>query len=89
MRRIPRHLRWTALAGAFVLLAGAACGSDHKKSSSANSTSTAAGTVKDGGQIVFGADQEPTGFEAPLTALELHQPTTSKSTVVTDSTTRP
>jgi peptide/nickel transport system substrate-binding protein len=44
-----------------VLVGGAACGSDHKKDSSA-STSTAAGTVKDGGQILFGADQEPPGF---------------------------
>jgi peptide/nickel transport system substrate-binding protein len=62
VRRIPRHLRWTVLASVLVLVGGAACGSDHKKNSSANSTSTAAGTVKDGGQIVFGADQEPTGF---------------------------
>ena len=61
MRRVPRHLRWTVLASTLVLLVGAGCGSDHKKGS-ANSTATAAGTVKDGGQIVFGADQEPPGF---------------------------
>jgi len=34
-------------------------------------------------------DQEPTGFEAPFTALELNQSTTAKSKAVTDSTTRP
>ena len=31
-------------------------------------------------------DQEPTGFEAQMTALELNQPTSTKSTTITDST---
>jgi len=34
-------------------------------------------------------DQDPTGFETPITALELNQPTAAKSNVVTDSTSRP
>lgn len=31
-------------------------------------------------------DQEPTGFESPITALELHQPATSKTTTISDGT---
>ena len=34
-------------------------------------------------------DQEPTGFEAPITALELNQPPTPKNPAITDSTSRP
>jgi hypothetical protein len=34
-------------------------------------------------------DQEPTGFEAPITALELNQSSTTKKTAITDSTSRP
>ena len=39
-------------------LIAAACGSSSKKSSSA-STSTSSGAVKQGGDLVFGAEQEP------------------------------
>jgi len=31
-------------------------------------------------------DQDPTGFETPITALELNQPAPSKATKITDST---
>jgi len=34
-------------------------------------------------------DQEPTGFETPITALDLHQPTGTKTTTISDSTSRP
>jgi hypothetical protein len=34
-------------------------------------------------------DQEPTGFEAPITALELNQSSTAKKTAITDTTSRP
>jgi hypothetical protein len=33
-------------------------------------------------------DQDPTGFETPITALELNQPATSKTTTITDTTSR-
>ena len=32
-------------------------------------------------------DQDPTGFETPITALELNQPPSSKNTTITDSST--
>jgi len=31
-------------------------------------------------------DQEPTGFDAPITALELNQPATTKTTSITETT---
>jgi hypothetical protein len=34
-------------------------------------------------------DQEPTGFEAPITALELNQPAAAKNTTISDSTSQP
>ena len=33
-------------------------------------------------------DQEPTGFDAPITALELNQPSSNKTTSITDSRSR-
>ena len=33
-------------------------------------------------------DQEPTGFEAPITALELNQPATTKNTTIPETTSR-
>jgi hypothetical protein len=34
-------------------------------------------------------DQEPTGFETPITALDLHQAAGTKTTPISDSTSRP
>lgn len=59
MRQMPRHLGWTVLA-VVAVLGATACGGDDGGSS--GKPQSAAGTVKEGGEIVFGADQEPTGF---------------------------
>ena len=58
MLRSSKSSRWAALLVVPALLF-AACGGDDE---SADQPQSAAGTVKDGGVLVFGADQEPTGF---------------------------
>jgi peptide/nickel transport system substrate-binding protein len=61
VRRTSRHLRWTVLASVLALLVGVGCKSDSKKASGTTPTTNAA-SIKEGGTLVFGADQEPTGF---------------------------
>jgi peptide/nickel transport system substrate-binding protein len=59
VRALPRHLRFIVVAAVLALVA-AGCGGDDD--SPGDQAQGGTESVRDGGQIVFGADQEPTGF---------------------------